>query len=326
MSIDLHTVTLNPAIDETVTLDDLRPGHVHRAAAVRHNAGGKGVNVASCLADWGLHVAATGLMGIDNTAPFEALFAAKGILDRFLRVPGETRTNIKLLDRHDGRTTDINLPGLAAAPETVERIQTYLEESVGPGTLVVLAGSLPDGLPPDTYASMVAGLAHTGARVVLDSSGEPLARALAADVLPHCVKPNRHELEGWAGRPLAPPDLLAAARHLQGHGIPLVVVSLGAGGALFVDAGTALHAQAPEVRGNSTVGAGDAMVAGLAAGLHAGLGLEAVARLATAFAVAKLGRAGPHLPGVEIVRALADQVTMTPADDWASTTATHAPH
>ncbi|MDZ5649960.1 1-phosphofructokinase [Nitrospirillum sp. BR 11828] len=326
MSIDLHTVTLNPAIDETVTLDGLRPGQVHRAVAVRHNAGGKGVNVASCLADWGLHVAATGLLGVDNTAPFEALFAAKGILDRFLRVPGETRTNIKLLDRHDGGTTDINLPGLVAVPETVGRIQTYLEESVGPGTLVVLAGSLPDGLPPDTYAQMVAGLAHTGARVVLDSSGEPLARALAANVLPHCVKPNRHELEGWAGRPLAPPDVLAAARHLQGHGIPLVVVSLGTGGALFVDANTALHAQAPEVRGSSTVGAGDAMVAGLAAGLHAGLGLEAIARLATGFAVAKLGRAGPHLPGVEIVRALAGQVTLTPADDWASTTATHAPH
>ena len=87
------TLTLNPAIDQTIVLDALVPGSVQRASAVRSHAGGKGVNVASCLADWGLNVAATGILGADNAAPFDQLFARKGIADRFLRIPGETRTN-----------------------------------------------------------------------------------------------------------------------------------------------------------------------------------------------------------------------------------------
>lgn len=109
----VHTVTLNPAIDQTVSLPHLAVGEVNRATAVRHDPGGKGINVASVLADWGVSVAAHGLLGRANAAPFEALFAQKSIADRMLRVAGETRTNVKILEE-DGRTTDLNLPGFPA--------------------------------------------------------------------------------------------------------------------------------------------------------------------------------------------------------------------
>ncbi|PWC47829.1 1-phosphofructokinase [Azospirillum sp. TSA6c] len=310
------TITLNPAIDQTITVEALKPGSVHRAKAVRHNAGGKGVNVASCLADWGTPVAATGLLGTGNAAPFEALFQAKGIADAFLRLPGETRVNIKIADLAANDTTDINLPGLSADAGAVDRVRETVLGLVELGTPVLLAGSLPEGLPADAYAALTADLAAAGARVVLDSSGAPLAAALASTgALPHCIKPNRHELEDWAGRPLPTnADLLNAARDLHRRGVSVVVVSLGADGALFVDGARALHGQLPPVQALSTVGAGDAMVAGLIAAFQQDGGLEDVARLSVAFAAAKLGCFGPNLPDPATVRSLAAQVALTPID------------
>ncbi|CAO3403730.1 1-phosphofructokinase [Azospirillum palustre] len=310
------TVTLNPAIDQTITVEALKPGSVHRAKAVRHNAGGKGVNVASCLADWGTPVTATGLLGTGNAAPFEALFQAKGIADAFIRLPGETRVNIKIADLAANDTTDINLPGLSADAGAVDRVRETVLGLVEPGTPVLLAGSLPEGLPADAYAALTADLAAAGARVVLDSSGAPLAAALASTgALPHCIKPNRHELEDWAGRPLpTDADLLDAARDLRRRGVSVVVVSLGADGALFVDGARALHGRLPPVQALSTVGAGDAMVAGLIAAFQQDGGLEDVARLSVAFAAAKLGCFGPNLPDPATVRSLAAQVALTPID------------
>jgi 1-phosphofructokinase len=310
------TVTLNPAIDQTIMVEALKPGSVHRAKAVRHNAGGKGVNVASCLADWGTPVVATGLLGSGNAAPFEAMFAAKGIADAFLRLPGETRVNIKIADLAANDTTDINLPGLSADAGALGRVRETVLGLVEPGTPVLLAGSLPDGLPADAYAGLTADLSSAGARVVLDSSGAPLAAALASTgALPHCIKPNRHELEDWAGRPLlTDADLLAAARDLHRRGVAVVVVSLGADGALFVGGGRALHGRLPPVTALSTVGAGDAMVAGLIAAFQMDGGLEDVARLSVAFAAAKLGCFGPNLPDAATVRSLAAQVALTSRD------------
>ncbi|CAO4146500.1 1-phosphofructokinase [Methylorubrum aminovorans] len=311
----LVTLTLNPAIDQTVTLDALTPGSVHRARSVWSDAGGKGVNVACCLADWGLSVAVTGVLGQDNAAPFAQLLAAKGIDDRFVWIPGETRTNLKLLDAGSGETTDINLPGLDIGPSTIEAVRAVLADLTGPGSLAVLAGSLPRSAPADTYARLTAELKRRGARVVLDASGPALAATLAAgrDSLPDAIKPNRHELEEWAGRPLpAIPDLLDAARTLQRSGIALVCVSLGAEGALFVSSEGACRALPPPTRVASTVGAGDALVAGLVAGLHDDLPLPDLARRALAFAAGKLSRTGANLPGRAEVEAIAGEIRVEP--------------
>ncbi|WP_119681151.1 1-phosphofructokinase [Indioceanicola profundi] len=316
------TLTLNPAIDQTVSLDRLAPGAVNRASAVHYNAGGKGVNVASCLADWGVPTLAIGVLGADNSAPFEALFSTKGIGDRFLRRPGRTRTNIKLVEA-DGTTTDVNLPGLVVDAATCAELRSGLGGQLAPDGLAVLAGSLPAGLADGIYADLVGELAGAGVRVVLDASNAPLAAALAAPVLPYCIKPNRHELEAFTGRDLsARSDLLAAAGTLVERGVALAVVSLGAGGALFLSAEDAIHAALPPTRTPSTVGAGDAMVAGIVAGLVADMPLEALARLATAFAAGKLRRIGPHLPPADEVRKLAAAARITRADVWAAETGT----
>lgn len=166
MTPDVITVTLNPAIDQTVTLGELRPGTMHRARSVRFDAGGKGVNVASCLADWGLAVVATGILGGDNDNLFRSLFADKDITDRFCRMPGNTRVNVKLV--HDGGTTDINLPGLMVSPDIVAELTRTLLALVQAGTLVVLAGSVPAGVEDTIYHDLTAALARRGERGVAD--------------------------------------------------------------------------------------------------------------------------------------------------------------
>ncbi|UTH74290.1 1-phosphofructokinase [Chromobacterium sp. IIBBL 290-4] len=312
MSAQLHTVTANPALDQTVSLDALQAGSVNIAREARVNAGGKGVNVASCLADWGLPVAAHGLLGRDNSGPFEQLFADKNIADRMLRVKGATRTNIKLADlsRHD--TTDINLPGPACGETDWATLSDKLA-ALGSGDIAVLAGSLPPGLAADSWARLCAQLKGQSVWVLLDSSGPALAAALAnpPEALPDCVKPNREELAQWAGRPLGSLDEVArCARLLQQSGVSLVAVSLGEQGALLDDGEQSWLASLPPQQPLSTVGAGDAFVAGLAAARCASLGQADSLRLAMGFAAAKLRRLGPHLPDREDITALAAQTSL----------------
>lgn len=297
------TLTLNPALDMTVRVDGLRLGEVNGGQSLQTDAGGKGVNVASFLADWGqgepggLDVTATGLLGADNAAPFEALLRGKGITDAFVRVPGATRVGVKLSDHAAQETTDINLPGLSAAPGALAEVRARLRELATGGGVFVLAGSLPPGVPTDLYAELVAELRAAGAYVALDTSGAALTSALNAATLPQLVKPNIHELEAALGRSLAgEAEVLAAARELLSRGAETVAVSQGEQGALIVTAAGAVRAVPPRVQVVSTVGAGDAMVAGLVASHLAGLGLPDAARRATSFSVGNITRLGAHLP------------------------------
>ncbi len=308
---EVVTVTLNPAIDLTVALDRLVVGHVQRASAAVSTCGGKGVNVAGCLADWGARVTVTGVLGHSNDGVFADFFAAKGIADHFVRTAGDTRTNVKIADRATGETTDINLPGLTVSDDAFNAVRTALAREVAPGCPVVLAGSLPNSMPETAWATLASDLARRDARMVLDTSGPPLSAALESGAVFHAVKPNRGELEALLGRPLPTVvDLVAAARSLLAR-VALVVVSLGAEGALFVDRTTALAAALPAKKALSTVGAGDAMVAGIAAALVEGASLERIARLSVAFAASKLDRIGPFLGPTEDVERLAGAVRVT---------------
>ena len=315
LSSSVLCVALNPAIDQTIEVSSLRVGEVNRALRASQNAGGKAVNVASCLADYGVSVGVTGLLGRENPERFNALFDAKGIARHCLLVDGATRINTKLVDPALGQTTDINLPGPQQSPEQIAaslaQLEDVLSQHAGSVEWVVLSGSLPPGWPADTYAGLVRHAHALGARVLLDSSGAAFAQALAAG--PEIIKPNRTELAEHLGRPLErAADVAAAARALiESHpGLRLVVVSMGEEGAFFVEADAMLLAHPLPVTPLSSVGAGDAMVAGIVAGQLAGLGLAEGAQLATAFAAAKLTRLGPHLPEIEQVRALAAQVRL----------------
>ncbi|WP_433695989.1 1-phosphofructokinase family hexose kinase [Paraburkholderia phenoliruptrix] len=321
------TVTPNPALDQTVRVANLALGEVNLAASLEFNAGGKGVNVAGCLADYGIATLVTGLLGSDDAAAFDALFADKQIVDRFVRIAGRPRINVKLVDTARDQTTDINLATSLPTAADVDALERRVVELAAPGRWFVLAGSLPPGVDVSFYRRLTRALHAAGARVALDTSGAPLAEALAArqpGELPDLVKPNRAELEAALGRPLADDDaLIEAACELVERGIRHVVVSLGERGALGVarpplqvqpqDGAAACEGwrAAPlRVPVASTVGAGDALVAGLVASLAEGRSWPEAGRRATAFAAGKLARVGPHLPDRATLEALAAQVEL----------------
>lgn len=306
-------VALNPALDHTIEVDSLRVGEVNRALRMQVDVGGKGINVASCLADFGVATVVTGQIGTDNAAQFETLFHAKGIDNRCFYLDGLTRINTKLVDLASGDTTDLNMPGPSMTPDAIqallERLLTRMDNLVSPGSWVVLSGSLPPLWPADTYSQLIQRVHGLGARVLLDASGSALAAGVGA--APDIIKPNRAELCELSGRTLSDVDsVVGAARELlaRPNAPGTVIVSMGAEGALFVNRQEALLAHPIPTELISTVGAGDAMVAGIVAAQIAGLALPECARLATAFSAGKLARLGPHLPPPDTVRALAQMV------------------
>ncbi len=304
------TVTLNPAIDQTVTIRDFAAGAVNRVESVRSNPGGKGVNVASALADYGHNVAATGFLGRENAAGFEELLERKDIADHFVRIPGQTRMGIKITDPARGETTDINYPGVAVTPHDLDGLRQRLTDLAAlDHAWIVLAGSVPPGVDPAIYRELAEMFRDRGQRVVLDASGEPLRLALEA--VPHIVKPNIHELETLVGQTLHTREsVIEAARTFTARGTGLVAVSMGAEGALFVTADEVVVARPPSIKVRSTVGAGDAMVAGIIAGQIRELPLADCARLATAFSLDALVRGESGITSHAAIEASMQEVTI----------------
>lgn len=303
----IATLSLNPAIDQTARVSNFTAGRVNRVEWEQSDAGGKGVNVASFLADAGFTVAATGLLGSANAEPFAELFARKGIEDRCVRLSGRTRVNVKIVDEVLDQVTDINFPGLTPELVDLERLHVAIDLLCADTDWFVLSGSIPAGVPIAVYADLVTRLKGLGKTVVLDASGAPFAAAVGCG--PDVIKPNIDELSELAGRSLGSQEaVLAAARGLIERGVGLVAVSMGADGALFCERDAAVLAIPPAIAVKSTVGAGDAMVAGIVAGTLRGLDLPGRARLATAFSLGTLGEVGPNLPDQTVIDAFAARV------------------
>jgi len=301
------SLTLNPALDLTVRLARLEPGEVNRSDAMLTHAAGKGVNVAQVLADLGHQVTVGGFLGEDNPQAFEALIARRGFADAFIRVPGETRSNIKIAEQN-GRVTDINAPGPWVSEQAQQALLDQLTR-IAPGhDAVVVAGSLPRGVSPQWLQDLLVQLKKLGLKVALDTSGEALRAGLQAG--PWLVKPNTEELA----------DALAnatdAVSQLHRQGVEHVVVSDGAAGVSWYSSGATLHATPPKVTVASTVGAGDSLLAGMLHGLLSGEAPEQTLRRATAIAAMAVTQIGfgisddaqlAHLESGVVVRPLTEQ-------------------
>ncbi|MCE8010433.1 1-phosphofructokinase [Halomonas daqingensis] len=290
----LLTLTLNPALDLSVSLERLEPGTVNRTHETHLTAAGKGVNVARVLTQLGHDVTVSGFLGADNDGPFLRAFEAMQVEDAFLRVPGETRINAKLAEA-DGRITDINGPGAAIDEAAWQRLLDGLDTRIGdprrrPDT-VVIAGSLPPGVTPDNLAELVIRLREAGLPVWVDTSGAALDQAIAAR--PTAVKPNELELAAWAGNALDTAEArLTAALRLYAAGIEEAVVSAGAAGVLWVSHRGAWQAMPPRVSVASTVGAGDTLLAALLHGVVCGHPPDQALRLATALSAESVRHLG----------------------------------
>lgn len=284
------TLTLNPALDITVSLDSLRAGQVNRSQAQHSHAAGKGLNVAQVLADLGHSVTVGGFLGRDNLQLFEALIQWRGFADCFVRVAGETRSNIKLVEAN-GCVTDINGQGPEVDAASRSALMRKLLQ-IAPGhDAVVVAGSLPRGIDPQWFAELLGQLKAQGLKIALDSSGEALRAGLQA--APWLVKPNTDELAEVLGHSVTGrAEQQQAASQLLASGIEHVVVSQGEHGVSWYRAGAVLHAQPPQVRVASTVGAGDSLVAGMVHGLLQGEAPAQTLRRATAIAAQAVTQVG----------------------------------
>ena len=284
------TVTLNPALDLTVQLPALRLGEVNRSESLQVHAAGKGLNVAQVLADLGHQLTVTGFLGEGNPQAFEQLFAARGFADEFVRVPGDTRSNIKLAEA-DGQVTDINGQGLMVSEAHCAELLTRLQRLAPAHDVVVVAGSLPRGIDSKWFVHLLQALKRLGVRVALDTSGAALRDGLTAT--PWLIKPNEEELAEARGVELTEPAALTAeAQRLQAEGIEHVVISQGANGVSWFSPGATLHANPPKVQVVSTVGAGDSLLAGMLHGLLEGWPAERTLTQATAIAAQAVGQVG----------------------------------
>lgn len=267
------TVTLNAAIDKRYDVASVEVGAVQRVTRVLASAGGKGLNVARGARLCGQDVIATGFVAGFSGQFITSRIAADGVRDEFVRVDGESRTCINIIDA-GGTSTEFLEPGVTIDAADLGRLGDRFAALLDGIDVVTISGSAPSGSPDDVYVPLVRAARHAGKPVVLDTSGRLLAAALVA--APTVVKPNREELAAVTGAPTGDlASIVAAARILRASGPEWVVVSLGEEGAVAVGAGTAVHVTAPAVTALNPVGCGDVLVAGLASGLAAGLDVAA---------------------------------------------------
>ena len=301
------TVTPNPSIDRTITLDSpLTRGAVHRVASVSSEPGGKGVNVARALMLAGLDAVA--VLPAPAGDPLLAALDISGLAYR--AITGSTaavRTNIAVTES-GGTTTKLNERGPTLDPATLDALTEAVLDSAARASWVVLSGSLPPGVPSRWYADVVALLAPLDCRVAVDTSDDPLA-ALAESfdrAAPDLIKPNSDELASITGASAVvlesaaaqgdPGPVAAAARQLVDRGARAVLATLGAAGAVLVDQAGSWLATPPPIVPASTVGAGDSSLAGYLRADVSGLAAPERLRMAVAYGSAAASLPGSALP------------------------------
>lgn len=303
----IYTVTLNPAIDKTVEIPDFTAGKVNRIQSLRIDAGGKGINVTKCLANLGMESIAAMLLGGSSGEKIQQMLAEQNIKTLAVSVPGETRTNLKIIDPTGHSNTDINEPGPVVSEEALDALKKQIGQQIQAGDAVILSGSLSKGASCATYKMWCEYFRNLGALVYLDADGEAMREGIKA--IPYMIKPNDEELSRLLGKPLsALEELIQAGQSLLKTGIQEVVISLGSKGGLFLSKEDCFLAEALTVPVRSTVGAGDSMVAAMAYGKEKHLPRQQQIQLAVAMGAASVMCDGTQAPNKELVWELAKQV------------------
>lgn len=306
------TVTLNPAIDRTLQLPSFTLGQVNRVESERTDPGGKGINVAKVIKALEHSVLVTGFLGHDNAAVFKNYFKKENISNQFVETLGKNRINIKIVDTAKDIVSELNFSGITPTALDLDHLRTVLRKLAPTHKWFVLSGSLPPTLPTDIYAQFITMLHEYDCKVILDTSGPALAAGIAAR--PFAVKPNLPELSQLMNAPMdSDEEILKAIKHLLSQGIEKVAISLGEQGSLVADCHQILRAKAPIVPVSSTVGAGDAFVAGFSVGQARNLSLADSVRLASASAGAAVALPGTQAAPLNQVNELINTIEI---NEW----------
>ena len=290
----IGTITLNPSIDQHLIVRNLVKDDANRAEEVFRYPGGKGANVSKVIRELGGKTCAYALIGGIPGEFWKDLIRTLDIPYVAQPIRGDIRINTILTDLKDGSQTRISSPGPKVTEEEIGRFLTKLL-SVRPRPFVwALGGSLSSGMKPDTYQKFILALQKNGTPCLLDADNEALRSGLKAR--PFVIKPNEYEMQRLMGRRLTSiGDYFGAGRSLVRKGVRVVIISLGAKGALFVTEKGSFHVLTPKVPVKSKVGAGDSLIGGFLLGLHRKLSLRESARLGVAASTSAVMREAPRL-------------------------------
>ena len=259
----IYTVTLNPSVDYIMHLKTMIPGRTNRSAREELRFGGKGINVSCVLRELGVESVALGFAAGFTGHAIEEYLRTCGIETRFIHLTeGNSRINVKILSDSE---TEINGQGPEIPADAFHALLKQIA-ALREGDTLVLAGSIPAGLPENTYEHIMRTVAHKRIRCAVDTSGQSLFQALPCR--PFVIKPNRQELEQLFSVQIHSVDeVIPYGRRLQEAGAVNVIISLGEDGAVLLDENGGIHRQpAIPCQTVSTVGAGDSMLAGFLAG------------------------------------------------------------
>jgi tagatose 6-phosphate kinase len=316
------TVTMNAAIDRTLTVPNFQRGQRHRASQGLTLAGGKGINIARALKHLGVPVVATGLAGGRTGTRIIEELTAEAILNDFVRIEDESRTSTAIVDPTGGSYTEVNEWGPHIGPDELEILLEKLRYLSRGADYVIFAGSLPRGIADGFYAEAVRQIKRSGVHTVLDSEGEPLR--LGTQVEPFLVSPNEREAEGLVGQEFHDDDdFLAGLEAIAELGARNVLITRESGCWALLRSEREpkrYRALAPRIDPVSAVGSGDVLLAGFVAARLEGRSDEDALRAAVAAGAASTlelgaGRFAPResgrlVGGVEVTELSEDAVTI----------------
>ncbi len=290
----ITTITLNPSLDRTITVDGLKLGESNRWSSLRYYAGGKGIDVSRAIHEMGGQTVAYGFSGGHEGRMLEILLDEEGVLFSFTPVEQSTRTNFIIGDTKSRQQTIINAAGPRISKKELDRFLEKLRGTSPPPDSIVISGSVPPGVPENIYYSIIEEIKSRKVMAILDTAGPWLAQGIKAK--PYLIKPNVHEVEELLNLELSTEEaIIRAALDFVKAGVEVVVISRGKDGIVAATRKSIVRAVPPPVKVRSAIGAGDCTMAGLALKLTAGEPLIEACRLGAA-----MGTAAVLTPGTEL--------------------------
>jgi len=306
----IYTVTLNPALDRAIVIDRLIEDDTIRVVFETVYAAGKGIDVSRVIKELGGQSIALGFVGGYRGIELEGLLINAGVMTDFTNISQETRTNIILKERSSGRQFVISAEGPEVSPAEIGTLYKRIGQLQAMDYLV-MCGSLPKGATPNLYGQLILAGKKKNAFVMLDTDGQALKEAV--EYAPHAIKPNIHELSRLVEKDIEKESqILDACELLHEKGIKFVLVSRGKDGLILSTPDMKLKAVAPPVQVESTVGAGDSVVAGFILAHSMGKDLEECLRLGCASGTATARTPGTELCHKKDVDEIINKVQITP--------------
>jgi 1-phosphofructokinase len=306
------TVTLNPCMDKTGNLTNYDHGGSNHITDIIRDAAGNGIIASKTLKALDRDDSvATGFLGGTNGDRIELILESMGIQSDFVKIAGETRTNLKVVE-DNGFVTEFNEPGPVVNGSEIQAIKEKILGYAAEDTVFIFSGSIPRGCPDDIYADLITKVKEKGSKVVLDVNGELMKTSLLAH--PDIIKPNKKEIEDYYDMEFSVSEeglIDMGTRIIKDHQVGIVAISRGALGALFITAEKSYRVRAPRVDvTHSTVGAGAAMDAAFALGIQNGCTLEDTIKLAMAISAGSVTTQGTKAASKSVVDGLREVIEL----------------